>query len=407
MRRMSMFVDYNTGEGGRRGPGAPLAAIVLAAAISGLVALPLTTVLSPAALARDASPEPADGDEAAGEASNEVDAPTDRPSAPVEMPLDPIEPGEAGFLLERLGDAPANTPVPERILLPPTAVAMPAELRETPSAAVAFGIFQRGYYLAALDMALPLAEEGDPAAQTLVAELFSEGFGVPRDFEQAAFWYAQAADGGNSTAQFKYGLMLISGRHATRDMARARELMEAAAEAGNAAAQFNYAQMLVNEMRGERGLVAALPYFEDAAAKGVPDAQYALSQIYMNVSDIEEEKRESARNWLARAAIAGIDTAQLDLAIWLVDGIGGARDYEQGFAWMERAARGGNVIAQNRLAHLYVHAIGTRPDPIEAGKWYVVSRRAGLDDRALQDFFRGLTDEEQRSSIEAANRFRS
>ena len=32
------------------------------------------------------------------------------------------------------------------------------------------------------------------------------------------------------------------------------------------------------------------------------------------------------------------DTAQLDLATWLVEGRGGERDLEAGFGWMKRAA---------------------------------------------------------------------
>lgn len=328
-----------------------------------------------------------------------------RGDRPATEPAGPLEPFRPGFEAERFGEVPSDASN-RRVLMPPFAMSLPGSLRSAPTAETAFGIFQRGHYLTALDTALPLAEAGDAAAQTLVAEIFAEGFGVPRSLEQASFWYGQAAEGGNSTAQYKYALMLLSGRYAEHDMERARELMEAAARSGNAAAQFNYGQMLVNEMRGQRGLTAALPYFEAAAEKGIPDAQYALSQIYINSDEVEEEKQASARDWLEKAAHAGFDTAQLDLAIWLIDGIGGAHDYEEGFGWMERAALGGNVIAQNRLTHLYIHAIGTRPNPVEAGKWYVLSRRAGLEDGSLNDFFRGLTDEEQRQSIEAANRFR-
>jgi TPR repeat protein len=108
-----------------------------------------------------------------------------------------------------------------------------------------------------------------------------------------------------------------------------------------------------------------------------------------------------------RAARAGFDTAQLDLAIWLVDGIGGDRNLDEGFKWMRRAAEGGNVVAQNKLSHLYVNAIGTRPDPVEAAKWYVLSRRAGLKDPALEDFYLGLTEAQQKAALSAANKHRS
>ncbi len=94
------------------------------------------------------------------------------------------------------------------------------------------------------------------------------------------------------------------------------------------------------------------------------------------------------------------------MGIWLVNGVGGERDYDKGFEWLRIAALRGNVVAQNKLAHMYVNALGTRPNPVEAAKWYVLSRRAGLSDPVLEDFYLGINDEQQKQAIDAANRFR-
>ncbi|MEW7008070.1 tetratricopeptide repeat protein [Lentilitoribacter sp. EG35] len=271
---------------------------------------------------------------------------------------------------------------------------------------LAFSAFQRGQYITAMELALPRAQLGDPAAQTLIAELFAEGFGVGRSMDDAVFWYDQAAKNGDASAQYKLALLLTNGKYAEKDEKRARELMQKSAEGGNPKAQFNYAQLLVSERPGPKGIEDALPFFESAAARGIPDAQYALSQIYVNEIDVSEQKRALARRHLISAARAGYDTARLDLAIWLIDGVGGDRDFEAGFEWMRLAALKGNVIAQNRLAHLYIQAIGTVGNPIEAGRWYIVSRRAGLEDPSLEDFYQGLTADEQKRSLEAANLMR-
>ena len=285
--------------------------------------------------------------------------------------------------------------------------ALPEEKPFTGKIDEAYGAFQRGYYLTAIDLALPRAQLGDPAAQTLVAAILEQGLGVARDAKAAAFWYGQAANNGDPAAMFKYALILMEGRYVKRDRKKADELMKKAADLGNASAQFNYGQTLVADMPGERGLKAAMPYYEKSAEQGIADAQYALSQIYLNVDGIEESKRARAREWLLRAARAGYDTAQLDIAIWLIEGIAGDRNLEEGFAWMKRAAESGNVVAQNRLSHLYVNAIGTRPNPVEAAKWYVLSRRAGLKDDALEDFYLGLNETQQKSALTAANKYRS
>jgi TPR repeat protein len=270
----------------------------------------------------------------------------------------------------------------------------------------AYGAYQRGLFVTALDKALTRAGAGDAAAQTLVAEMTTKGQGVKRDAKAAAFWYQKAAHGGDPAAMFQYALLLMSGRDVPRDKKQADEFMRKAAEAGNSSAQFNWAQILVAENPGDKGLSLALPFYEKSAAQGVADAQYAVAQLYVTLKDMPEDKKARAREWLERAAKAGYDTAQLDMGIWLVNGVAGERDYDKGFRWMRIAASRGNVVAQNKLAHLYVNALGTRPDPIEAAKWYVLSRRAGLQDPELEDFYLGINEETQKKAIEAANRFR-
>ncbi|MFP5077223.1 tetratricopeptide repeat protein [Rhizobium sp. YIM 134829] len=316
----------------------------------------------------------------------------EKPGSGRSAPQDGIAPSGGVNVLDRMG---AELP------------ALPAEKPFEGKPDEAYGAFQRGYYLTALGLALPRAQLGDRAAQTLVAEIFSQGLGVARNDKDAAFWYGQAANAGDPAAMFKYAVLLMEGRQVPRDKARSEELMHKAADLGNASAQFNYAQLLTIDKPGPAGLKAALPYYEGAAVQGIADAQYAISQIYLNVDGIPEEKRARARDWLLRAASAGFDTAQLDAGIWLVEGIGGPRNLEQGFRWMLIAANSGNVAAQNKLAHLYINAIGTRPNPVEAAKWYVLSRRAGLKDEALEDFYLGIGEDQQRAARAAANLFRA
>ena len=212
-----------------------------------------------------------------------------------------------GNILERMGADPGEIP-PEKPF--------------TGKIDEAFGAYQRGHYLTAMELALPRAQLGDPAAQTLVAELLQNGLGVRRDSKEAAFWYGQAANGEDAAAMLKYALLLLEGKLVSKDEKKAEELMQKAADRGNASAQFNYGQVLVKKMPGERGLKAALPYYEKSAGQGIADAQYALSQIYLNVDGIDENKRAKAREWLLRAARAGFDTAQYDIAVWLIEGIG-------------------------------------------------------------------------------------
>jgi TPR repeat protein len=312
----------------------------------------------------------------------------------------------------RFGDKPAMTKPIANPLPQPATTAEPPPLSPAidPSRFgerqpdEAYGAYQRGLYKTAYNLALVRAKNGDAAAQTLVAEILSRGLGVPLNAAEAAKWYQRAAEQGVPEAQFQYALMLLDGRYVKKDEKEAHALMQAAAEAGNPLAQFNFAQLLVSEDPSDAGLARAVPYYERAAGTGLADAQYAMAQIYANGAGGQKKDDVRARRLLALSARQNYDTAQIDLGQWMIDGRGGERDLKAGFNWTKIAADGGNVAAQNRLAKLYMGGIGVEPDSILAAAWYVVARRAGLIDEEMEDFLRGLTDDEMKQALQKANR---
>ena len=268
----------------------------------------------------------------------------------------------------------------------------------------AFGAYQRGLYKTAYNLALPRAEAGDGAAQVLVAEILARGLGVPVNMVESANWYGKAAALGVPEAQFRYGAILLQGRYAPKDPKKAKELMKAAADRGNAAAQFNYGQILMQERPGSTGIENAYPWFKKSADQGLADGEYAVSQVLANGTPSIARDMPKAREYLIKAAVKGYDTAQLDLGSWLVAGLGGPHEYKAGFGWMLRAATGGNVAAQARLAKLYRDGIGIEGDSIKAAAWYIVAKRAGLNDPDLDSFMDGLDDDQKNQAIAEANK---
>lgn len=270
----------------------------------------------------------------------------------------------------------------------------------------AYGAFQRGLYITAFNLALPRAREGDAAAQTLVAEIYSRGLGVRRDEAQAARWYQAAAEQNVPEAQFQYALLLLDGRFVERDREQAFALMEEAANSGNRMAQFNFAQLLLDRASGIETERRAAEYFERAARAGLADAQYAMALFLANGAAGKAPDLAAARIWMGRAARNNFDSAMVEYGTWLVEGIGGVRREEDGFSWIQAAAMSGNIAAQNRLAKLYRAGIGTEGDVELAAAWYILARRAGLSDPLMDDYLEGLTDEERRGAIARANRLR-
>lgn len=270
----------------------------------------------------------------------------------------------------------------------------------------AYGAYQRGLYKTALEIARKRIENGDAEAMTLAAEILSRGLGVPRDLPEAARLYALAAEKGVLEAQFQASLFLLEGKHLPKDEEKARDYLTKAVEGGHKLAAFNLGQLIFSKARTDEDRKKAYDYFLVAAVAGLADAQYAVSQFLANGTGGVEFDEAKARTWLEKAARQNYDTAMLDYASWLIDGIGGKRDYEAGFLWMKRAAEGGNVAAQRQLARLYENGIGVKGDTVTAAAWYVVAKRAGLKDSKLDDLLDGLTEEEMKRAIELANRLK-
>jgi len=98
---------------------------------------------------------------------------------------------------------------------------------------LAFGAFQRGFYLTALSLATRrIDEKKDIKAMTLLGEIYGNGFGVARDDSKAAEWYRQAADRGDRKAMFALAMFRLSGRGGAVNREEATKLLANAAKLG-------------------------------------------------------------------------------------------------------------------------------------------------------------------------------
>jgi hypothetical protein len=93
--------------------------------------------------------------------------------------------------------------------------------------------FDRANYATALRVWLPLAEGGDPAAQTYVGEIFEKGLGVPPDHAAAAVWYRRGAERGSSRAAINLGQLYEQGLGVPKDPVQALSWYRKAAGLGD------------------------------------------------------------------------------------------------------------------------------------------------------------------------------
>jgi hypothetical protein len=84
----------------------------------------------------------------------------------------------------------------------------------------------------ALALWLPLAEQDNVLAQTLVGSMYAYGEGTEQNNVQAVKWFTRAAMHGSAQAQYNLGIMYEQGFGVEKDKAQARRWFQAAADQG-------------------------------------------------------------------------------------------------------------------------------------------------------------------------------
>jgi TPR repeat protein len=201
----------------------------------------------------------------------------------------------------------------------------------------------------ALDLWRPLAEQGNPKAQTYVGEIYSEGgFGVPKDEAQALAWYRKAADQGLAEAQNHLGNMYSNGRAVAKDETQAVAWYRKAADQGDADAQYNLGYMYANGRGVAKDETQAIAWYRKAADQGDADAQYNLGLNYTNGKGVAKDEAQAV-SWYRKAADQGYANAELNLGTMYGKGQGVQQSYAQAALWFARAAQKGDDTAVRNL----------------------------------------------------------
>lgn len=265
---------------------------------------------------------------------------------------------------------------------------------------LAYGAMQRGNFVTAFREATKRieADSSDAPAMTILGELYRDGLGVRTDPAEAARWYKLAAARGNPEAAFALALAYLQGRGVQADRAAARPLLEAAAARDHTGALYNLGLMASEESAPDYR--AAAGYFQRAAGLGNMDAAYALALLYKEGKGVPRDLALSAE-WLRKAAAERIVAAQVDYAVALFNGEGMEADESLAASYFRRAAAANNPVAANRLARMLAAGRGVPKDPVEAMKWHVLARTAGINDDWLDGQLAALSPQ-QRAAVETA-----
>ncbi len=124
------------------------------------------------------------------------------------------------------------------------------------------------------------AMEGIPAAQHDLATIYAAGKQAPQDYKRAAYWFAQAAEGGIANAHYNLGVMFQQGLGVKKDTNKALGWYEKAAELGHPEAMYNLGIAYIEGVGTTRNVERGISFFEQAADTGVAQAAYNLGVLY-------------------------------------------------------------------------------------------------------------------------------
>ena len=255
------------------------------------------------------------------------------------------------------------------------------------------------------------ADEGNAIALYMMANYFSQGYGVQPINNQKAIAYfkksykagyavagydvadslpdgspeqdeirnntkdniLELANEGDACAQNNLGLMYKYGRGVERSYEKAVEWYLKAAEQGDADAQCNLGFMYELGDGVEQSYEKAVEWYLKAAEQGLARAQYDLGDMYKFGRGVKQSD-EKVLEWYLKAAEQGNTDAQYDLGAMYYYGTdygtGVEQSYEKAVEWYLKAAEQGNTDAQYKLGDMYYFGTGVEQSYEKAVEWY-------------------------------------
>jgi TPR repeat protein len=203
---------------------------------------------------------------------------------------------------------------------------------------------QRGQYGVATKILLPLAEEGDSAAQLALGQIYYSRVSQGKsdrpsdDIREAEKWFRLAAEKGIALAQFGLGV-IYNNRWATNQTETAQ---------------------------AEEEYTEAVSWHRLAAEQELAPAQMALANLLM----MDKSTRSQGFQWYLRAANQGYVEAYGYVSGSYERGRGVEKNLGEALRWARLAADAGHAGGYWQLARMYEKGVAVTQDNVQAYMWY-------------------------------------
>lgn len=215
---------------------------------------------------------------------------------------------------------------------------------------------------------LQLVQQGETAAERLLADCYRYGKGTIGDNNQALRWYREAAKRGDQKAISSLHTLYREGLgHDAADSMYIKWLVREAARR-DATAQFKLAQLYENGAHGQRNIDEALKLYREATESGHSHARKALHHLFQSGYG-ENTQDELYLTWLQEYAQENPD-AQFKLAQLFEKGEGVERNLAIAEKWYLAAAGDKKFSAHCYYRLGEINLLPARCDYLTAKKWF-------------------------------------
>lgn len=158
---------------------------------------------------------------------------------------------------------------------------------------------ERNYVEAAKEWLL-LSEAGHSSAQSVLADLYYQGKGVPQDFAEAAKWYLRAAEQGSTYSQARIAELYLDGEGVAQSDTEGQKWLTLAAKQGFLPSQERLGAFFIQAPGDLQDMVAAHMWLNIAAANGSVEAASLRDGVAGVLTSTQvKEAQERARRCLA------------------------------------------------------------------------------------------------------------
>jgi tetratricopeptide (TPR) repeat protein len=171
---------------------------------------------------------------------------------------------------------------------------------------------------------------------------------MDQNLERAAGYFKMAADQGNSTGQWQYGLCLQKGRGIPENVIKAAEYFRLSAAQGNSIGQLRFGECLEKGNGVVKDIEQAAAYYKLSADQGNARSQYNYGACLENGHGVDRNVARAVQQYKL-AADRGDKHAQFAYSHCLEDGIGVTRDVAAAARYCELSAKQGNRKAELKL----------------------------------------------------------